>query len=78
MLLWQGLDDPNKGFLKSTCSMWHMFQRCQLVQFTCKPYGFLRFARAYDAILTDIYDFCRFKLTIIPRFIFELLTVCND
>ena len=27
--------------------------------------------RAYDAILTDIYDFCRFTLTIIPLFIFE-------
>ena len=26
---------------------------------------------AYDAILTDIYDFIRFKLTIIPRFILE-------
>ena len=34
--------------------------------------------RAYDAILTDIYDFCRFNLTIIPRFIFELLSVCNN
>ena len=34
--------------------------------------------RAYDAILTDIYDFCRFKLTIIPDFLFELLSVCND
>ena len=53
-------------------------QRCQLVRFTRKPYGFLRFARAYDAFFTDIYDFCRFKLTIIPRFIFELLSVCND
>ena len=34
--------------------------------------------QAYDAILTHIYDFCRFKLTIIPRFIFELLSVCSD
>ena len=56
----------------------HTSQRWQLVRFTHKPYSFLRFARAYDAILTDIYDFCRFKLTIIPRFIFELLSVCND
>ena len=58
------------------------WQRCQLVRFTRKSYRFLRFTRAYlqayDAILTDIYDFCRFKLTIIPRFIFELLSVCND
>ena len=53
-------------------------QRCQLVRFTRKPYKFLRFTQAYEAILTDIYDFCRFKLTIIPRFIFELLSVCND
>ena len=31
--------------------------------------------RAYDVIFTDIYDFCRFKLIIIPRFIFKLFAV---
>ena len=30
------------------------------------------FCNPYDAILRDIYDFCRFKLKIIPRFIFKL------
>ena len=55
-------------------------QRCQFVGFTRKPYGCLRFARAYGRTMQflHIYDFCRFKLTIIPRFIFELLSVCND
>ena len=122
-------------------------RRCQLVRFIRKPYGFLRFARAYDsgvnwifilggqrwvdwrggggvipssgetkrtssqwrvhnqnsnggppihtiahqarpppivtplaydAILTDIYDFIRFKLTIIPRFILEPLHVFEN
>ena len=42
------------------------------------PQSYISLLGAYNAILTDIYDFCRFNLTIIPHFIFELLSVCND
>ena len=32
----------------------YIYQRCQLVRFTRKPYGFLRFARAYGRTMQSL------------------------
>ena len=61
----------------------HIMQRCQLVRFTRTPYGFLRFTRSHGRTMQSLRIFIIFAdsnlgPTIIPRFIFELLSVCND
>ena len=60
--------------------LWAMAEvsTCTVYAYALQIFAICTGLRAYDAILKDIYDFCIFKLTIIPRFIFELLSVCND
>ena len=43
-----------------------------------KPYGFLRFARAYGRTMQSLRIFMIFADSNFPRFIFELLSVCSD
>ena len=37
-----------------------LLQRCQLVRFMCKPYGFLRFARPYGSTMQSLLIFMIF------------------
>ena len=57
-----------------------IMQRCQLVRFTRKSYRSLRFARAYGHTMQSSRIFMIFADSYLQsfRFIFELLSVCND